>query len=450
MVGSIELQVISKILTSDDEYVIDELCNFDSSYYAVCGKEISFILDHKSKYGKVPDMFTFQDKFQGFTFLEVSEPLEYLTDKLKKNKQHIIFLETFNKLMEFGVDDIADGWEYIANQLDRAMSLADTLPMNIIADAKERSDQVAEWAKQQRIPTGFAELDKLTYGGWSTVEELVVLVARSNMGKSWMCTRMMEAAQKSGFPVAYYSPEMQSAYLATRFDTWRGHYRNSDLFRGKYDQEYLNYIQSLPGEETGAYIIEDKDMPDGVSPRHLETFVKQHKIKLLIIDGIAYMKDDRKAFSDHEKYAHICHDLFQISKKYGCAIVVAAQANRDTKDSKDEKGIPFPTIYNISGSDAIGQIATQVFAFRQIFDKHVFEIKLEKSRMAANGNEILSYSWDINTGNMQYLPGDNTEDPVINLPEPDNILELSNGPTPEGLKGIIDLDSDDAEEELKW
>jgi hypothetical protein len=175
----------------------------------------------------------------------------------------------------------------------------------------------------------------------------------------------------------------------------------------------------------------------------LETFVKQHKIKLLIIDGIAYMKDDRKAFNDHEKYAHICHDLFQISKKYGCAIVVAAQANRDTKDSKDEKGIPFPTIYNIAGSDAIGQIATQVYAFRQIFDKHVFEIKLEKSRMASNGNEILSYSWDINTGNMQYLPGDTSEDPVINLPESANILEPSTGPVPEGLKGIIDLEDTD-------
>lgn len=443
MIGSVELQVISRILTSEDEYEVNELCNYDSSYYALCKDEISFILDHKVKYGNVPDRFTFQTKFRDFEFVIVNESLDYLITHLKKNKQRIIFLETFNKITDFGEDDIVEAWDYIGNQLERAMILTDNQPMNIIADAAKRAAQVVEWSKQDRIPTGFEELDKLTYGGWSTVEELVVLLARSNAGKSWTCVRMMEAAQRAGFPVAYYSPEMQASYLATRFDTWRGHYRNSDLFRGSYDQEYLDYISNLSGDETGAYVIEDKDMPDGVSPRHLESFIKKNKIRLLIIDGISYLQDDQKAYNTHDKYEHICHDLFQISKRYGCAIVIAVQANRDTKDSKDDKGIPFPTLYNISGSDAIGQIATQVYALRQIFDKHVFEIKLEKTRMAANGNDVLSYSWDANTGNMQYLPGGADEDPVINMPDTDDILTPSEGPPPDDLKGIIDLDVDD-------
>lgn len=448
MIGSIELQIISKILTSNDEYIVDELCNYDSSYYALCKEEIEYILDHRSKYGNVPDTYTFQAKFKEFQFIEVNESLDYLKENLKRNKQRIIFLETFNTVTELGSDDIGEAWDYIGNQFERAMMLTDNQPMNIIADAKKRSEQVVEWSMQQRIPTGIPELDKLTYGGWSTVEELVVIVARTNSGKSWFCTRIMEAAQKAGFPVAYYSPEMQASYLATRFDTWRGHYHNSDLFRGKYDPHYLEYISTLPSEETGAYIIEDKDMPDGVTPRHLESFIKKNKIKLLIIDGISYLTDDKKAYNTHDKYEHICHDLFQVSKKFGCAIVIAAQANRDTKDTKDDKGIPFPTIYNIAGSDAIGQIATQVYALRQIFDKHVFEIKLEKSRMAANGNDILTYSWDVNTGNMQYLPGGADEDPVVNMPDSNDILTPSEGPVPEGLKGIIDLD--DADDDLEF
>ena len=118
-------------------------------------------------------------------------------------------------------------------------------------------------------------------------------------------------------------------------------------------------------------------MPNGVSPRSLEQFVKQHGIKLLIIDGISYMSDDRKATSEYERLTHIAKDLFAISKKHGCAIIIAVQANRDTKDSKDEKGVPFPNIYNVAGAFSIVQIATQVYALRQIFDKHVFELKLE-------------------------------------------------------------------------
>ena len=62
------------------------------------------------------------------------------------------------------------------------------------------------------------------------------------------------------------------------------------------------------------------------------------------------MSDDRRASSDYERLTHIAKDLFQLSKKYGCAIVVMVQANRDTKDAKDEKGIPFPSIYNVAGA----------------------------------------------------------------------------------------------------
>ena len=452
MVGSIELQVISKILISqevNDDYVIDELCKFDASYYALKSAEISYILDHRDKYGNVPDRYTFLSKYPDFALVDVREGVDYLKDNLKRNKKHIIFMQTINTVLDMGSDDINEAWEYIGNQYESAMMLTANAPMDIISEADVRAAQVAEWAKQKRIPTGFAELDKLTYGGWSTVEEVAVVVARSNNGKSWFCAQAMEAAHKAGFPVAYYSPEMQASYLATRFDTWRAHFKNSDLFQGKYNEEYNTYINRLKADPTPAFIIEDKDMPDGVSPRHLDAFVRQNNIKLLIVDGISYMVDDRKSFSDHEKYAHICHDLFQISKKYGCAIILAVQANRETKESKDEKGIPFPDIYNIAGSDAIGQIATQVYALRQIFDKHVFEIRMEKSRMAANSKVVLSYSWDVNTGNKQYLPGGADEDPTISMPDTSDILTPSEGPVPEDLKGIIDLDSADAEE-LDW
>ena len=221
MIGSIELQVISKILTSDDDYIIDELCNFDSSYYALCKPQIEYILDHKYKYGNVPDKFTFLSKFQDFEFVQVNESLDFLKDDLKKNKKHIIFLETFNKVKDFGTDDVNAAWEYIGNQYEAAMMLSDVQPMNIVADAQKRADQVVEWSKRARIPTGFPELDTLTYGGWSTVEELVALVASTNSGKSWCCAKMMEAAHNAGFPVALYSPEMQAEYFGTRFDTWR-------------------------------------------------------------------------------------------------------------------------------------------------------------------------------------------------------------------------------------
>ena len=446
MITSIELQIISKILTCEDQSVVDSLCAFDDTYYSVFKPHIQIILYHMQRYSDVSEVFTFQSEFPDITLVQVNEPIEYLQSEIKKNKQHIILLETFNKLKDLGSGDVAEAWAYLAKQCDAAAKLDDAQPMNIIAEAKERSEMIIKFSQQERIPTGFPEIDKLMYGGLSTVEELLVIIARTNTGKSWVCTKMMESAQEHGFPVAYYSPEMQSAFLATRFDTWRGHFQNSQLYRGNYSEDYINYIKELSKQSTGAYVIEDKDMVDGVSVRRLEAFVKKNGIKLLIVDGISYMTDDEKSSSDHEKYKHIAGGLFSLSKKYGCAVVLVMQANRETKESKDDKGDPFPTIYNAEGSDHPARIATQVFSLRQIFDKHVLDIRLEKSRMANNQNPILSYSWDVNTGNMQYLPGGaGSDDPIANVISPPSGPIISNMIQPDNSDIMLDDAEDDVE-----
>ena len=442
MITSIELQVISKILTTESLPEIDELCSLDESYYSIFKPQIHFILEHREKYGEVPDLFTFQSQFPDIQLVKVSEPIAYLESEMRLNKQHIILLETFNKLKDLGSGDTAAAWKYISAQCDRVAELEETKPLDLVKDAKQRADQVLEYSKQTRIPTGFPEIDKLMYGGFSTIEELVLIIARTNTGKSWMCVKMMQSAQKNGFPVAYYSPEMQASYLGTRFDTWREHFTNSELFQGKYTDQYLKYISNLSESNTSAYIIENKDMEDDeVRVSNLRNFVRKHGIKLLIIDGLSYMTDDHRSDTDYVKYKNICADLFKLSKRYGCAVVVAIQANRETRETKDDKGQPFPNLYNVEGSDHPARIATQAFALRQIFDKHVMDIRLEKSRNANNQKPILSYAWDVNTGNMQYLPGDSSEDPMnqTNVPK----VQIAGDNQPTDVSDFDDFDEDD-------
>lgn len=449
MLNSIELQVISRLLTSQDESEIDRLCSYDASYYAVFKDQIQFILDHKDNYGDIPDVFTFQAEFEDITLVQVDEPIEYLEDGIKKNKQHILFLETFNKLTDLGSEDVSVAWEYLSSQCEKADQLSSSQPMNIVKDAAVRSDQILKFNNQSRIPTGFKEVDKLMYGGLSTVEELLVIVARTNAGKSWVCTKMMESAQANGFPTLYYSPEMRASFIGTRFDTWRGHFKNSEIFRGQYSSEYKEYLKELVKEETGAYVVEDSDMSEGrTTVRGLETLVKKNHIKLLIIDGLSYVQGSGGSnVETHIKYRDICNDLFRLSKTYGCAVVVAAQANRDTRENRDEKGEPFPNIYNIAESDHPARIATQVFAIRQIFDKHMLEIRLEKSRTAKNDKPVFSYVWDPNTGTTELIEDDSaivssdsasTFKPVVSS----TIISVDSTQVTNAVSELIDDDDD--------
>lgn len=417
--ASIELQVISCILTSQEPTVVSKLLSFDDSYYSVFKPHISFIHEHYRENKKIPDRFTFQVKFPDFIVVEVKESLEWLTNHLIENKKQILLVETFNKIKDLGENDASDAWKYLRIRCDEAMSLNSDKPMDIVNEAQKRADTVLKYSKQARIPTGFDPIDKAMYGGLSTVEELLILLARTNSGKSWLCMKMAESAQRHGFPVLYYSPEMQASYLGTRFDTWRSHFANNQLFRGQYSEEYLNYIKNLQAENpTPLYVLENKDVPNNtVDVPFIEEFVKTNGIKLVIIDGLAYMTDARskKGDSDYNKYKNLCEDLFTMSKQYGCAVVVVVQANRATKDSKDDKGEPFPNLYNIEGSDHPARIATQVFAARQIFEKHILDIRLEKSRNSSNQKPVFSFKWDINTGDIDAIA--NPEDlPTASTP----------------------------------
>ena len=414
MIASVELQVVSKLLVSENKDEIDTLLSFDDNYYSIYTKQIKFIKEHVNKFGSVPDLFTFQSQFPDVEIVRVDEPLDYLISGMRKNRQRILLIDTFNKISLLDSDDVTEAWKFIGMQYDKAADLQESKPVNIISQAEERSKQVLEYSRQKRIPTGFNEIDKLMYGGLSTVEELLVIIARTNSGKTWVLTKMMESAQANEFPVLFYSPEMQSSLLATRFDTWREHFKNNEIFNGKYSEEYLDYIKHLPEDETPAYIIEDKDMPDGVSVRSLTPLIRRLGIKLLIIDGLSYMKDDEKSSKDYDKYKHICTSLFNLSKQFGCAVVVTMQANRATIESKDENGEPFPSIYNAEGSDHPARIATQVFAIRQIFETRTLDIRLEKSRSAANTKPVLSYVWEVNTGHVQFV--EDKEQPVAEQP----------------------------------
>lgn len=449
MIGSIELQVISKILSTENEIELNTLLDFDESYYSVFKEHIEFIRDHRAKYGDVPDVFTFQAQFPDVTLIKVTEPLTYLSRELKKNKQQLLLLETFNKLKDLGSGDVTDAWKYLSKQCEKSEELSDNKPLNLVSDAKKRANQILKFAEQTRIPTGFPEIDKIMYGGLSTVEELLIILARTNTGKSWVCTKMMATAQVNGFPVLYYSPEMQSSFLGTRFDTWRGHFKNSQIIQGNYTKEYLQYIDELTQESTGAYVIEDKDVEGGsVNVPTIASLVKKHGIKLVIIDGLSYVEDGHKGDPDHLKYKNICLDLFKMSKQYGCAVVIAMQANRETKNAKDDKGVEMPSLYNAESSDHPARICTQAFSLRQVFDKHVLDIRLEKSRNAANQKPIFSYSWDVNTGNMQYIPGDDdmTTQEVIPTVVPSSIVSTE-------MTFSDDLDADtnfDIDEDIEF
>ena len=83
---------------------------------------------------------------------------------------------------------------------------------------------------------------------------------------------------------------------------------------------------------------------------------------------------------------------------------------------------------------------------RQIFDKHVLDIRLEKSRNANNQKPEFSYAWDINNGNVQYLGDNNSQTTASGVPVVTPDVAVNAGNVAIQNANIILDDSDDAVE----
>ena len=68
----VAIQIISKILTTADNSIIDDNL-LDVSYFVGYEDEFNFIQNHIKQYGNVPDKATFLSKFPDFELVEVAE-----------------------------------------------------------------------------------------------------------------------------------------------------------------------------------------------------------------------------------------------------------------------------------------------------------------------------------------------------------------------------------------
>ena len=185
MIQAIEVQVISKILTCPDEpEVVDVLMSYSPDlYFSEYKAEIEYIHKQRTAHGIIPSQFDFLANFADFNIVSVPEPVAYLIVKLKEYRRYLLLIQSFNKIKDLGDGDINDAWAYLSSKCDEAAMLTDSNPMDIVKEAEKRAEQIKEFSKQQRIPTGFPELDKVMYGGLSTVEELLVIIARKKKKK---------------------------------------------------------------------------------------------------------------------------------------------------------------------------------------------------------------------------------------------------------------------------
>ena len=401
----ISLQILSKIInTKDYSIILDN--ELTTEHFIGFENEFTFIQKHYEEYGNVPDSATFISNFPEFEFVEVAESDRYLIDTVNEEYLYYKTVPVIQKMAELLKSNSNAAAEYLIKELPNLQPTYSTQGVDIVSQAEKRLEALKDKLNNRDnwfFTTGFEELDDVT-GGLQRGEELCVLFARINQGKSWILEKIVTHIWQIGFNVGYISPEMTDDSIGYRFDTLYNNFSNKSLTWGKELQlkEYEDYIEELKQKHNKFIVATPSDFNKKVTISKLRNFVKQNDLHILAIDGITYLTDERQQRGDNKTttLTNISEDLMSLSIELKIPIVVVVQSNRGAVLDKETDGSP--ELEHIKDSDGIGANASKVISIRQR-ENNVLELGIKKQRNGRVGG-ILKYSWSIDKGEFQYLP----------------------------------------------
>ena len=338
----VALQIISKCLLTQDLSIIENNL-LSKDYFVGYEEEYEFLLQHKKDYGNVPDKATFLSKFPEIDLVEVTESDRYLVDTVREEYLYYKSVPVIQKAAELLKSDSNAAAEYMINALKDLQPNYRLGGIDIIADAENRYTQYLERKEHQQdwfFTCGFEELDDLIHG-IQREEELLVIFARTNQGKSWVLEKMCTHVWQIGYNVGYISPEMGASSIGYRFDTLYKNFSNKGLMWGKDDideQEYSDYLKTLKDTKNRFIVATPNDFDRKITITKLKNWIQQYKLDLVAIDGITYMTDERYKRRDNKTttLTNISEDLMSLSMEMKVPILIVVQANRTAVDKESD------------------------------------------------------------------------------------------------------------------
>lgn len=202
---------------------------------------------------------------------------------------------------------------------------------------------------EDRVPTGFIDLDALLCGGWAP-GQLVVLAARPAMGKTTLAAGFARAsAITNKVPSAVWSLEMSRDELTNTILCGEVKIALHHLKQGIVDNTAIaRAAEKLPLMAAAPLKIDDNPYLTLPGLRaQIRLLVRTFGLKVVFIDYLQLMQAP-PAESRQVAVSIISRNLKLMAKEFGITIIVLAQLNRESEKRQDK--VPVPSDLRESGS----------------------------------------------------------------------------------------------------
>ena len=257
-------------------------------------------------------------------------------------------------------------FEITNNHLRKNFDSIDTVLVKTIQrieDMRNRHEDITG------VPTGFASLDRVTYGWQPT--DLIILAARPSVGKTAFALNLARnAALHAGkpTPIAFFSLEMSAGQLVQRILSAESEIWLEKISRGKMEEHEMQqlYKKGIQRLSTAPIFIDDTAALNIFELRaKCRRLKNKHNVGLIIIDYLQLMSGtgENRNSNREQEISRISRDLKGLAKELQVPIVALSQLSREV--AKRKEGNKMPQLSDLRESGAIEQDADVVmFLYR--------------------------------------------------------------------------------------
>ena len=223
---------------------------------------------------------------------------------------------------------------------------------DVLAAVFERA--VTPPTTEDRVPTGFMDLDALLTGGFAA-GQMVVVGARPAMGKTTFGLGLARAAAvKHGITTLFESLEMGRDELGTSIVSAESRVALHHIKQGIANDDDLQRLAKRASaiKEAPLYISDNAHLTMPVLRARVRHLVRTAGLRLVIVDYLQLMQAP-KAENRQVAVSELSRQLKLLAKEFGITVIVLAQLNRGPEQRTDKK----PMVSDLRESGSIEQDA---------------------------------------------------------------------------------------------
>lgn len=367
--------------------------NFDRSLREVA----KFIKEHTDKHRAMPTI----EQVKAVTGLE----LKHVPDLTESHYEWFMGeFEGFTKRQELErailkAADMLEKGDY--NPVEKLIkdavqiSLTKDMGTDYFADPKLRIEKYYNSGGQ--VSTGWPQLDKLLYGGFSR-GELNIFAGGSGSGKSLVMMNLALSWLQAGLSGVYVSLELSEELCALRTDAMLTGMGTKDIRK---DIDTTTMKVRLVSKKAGNYQI--KGFPAQSNVNDIRAYLKEYqiqtgrKVDFVMVDYLDLVMPVSAKVSPNDLFVkdkYVSEELRNLAKELGVLFVTASQLNRGAVEE-----IEFDHSHIAGGLSKINTADNVfgIFTSRAMRERGRYQIQCMKSRSSTGVGQKIDLDYDIDT-----------------------------------------------------